>query len=155
MSAIRGLYAYLASIQIEFVNEAGQNVSVGACDLHQLGNMLQSADMPKRLLLPIGNQSASETQLALCGDSEIEWTVCDLLMWKPAAQGVGLAEVAADLVRYCGAYADKFKTIRQSCPSSFALKNARIDAPDVHDFPSGGESSTLGVRVWLVFTEDI
>lgn len=153
MSAIRGLYAYLASIQIEFTSETGQSVSVGALDLHQLGNSVQSADMPKRLLLPVGNQSANESQFAICGNSEVEWVVCDLMLWRPVAQGIGLIDVAADLVRYTGAYADKLKTIRCSIPPNVMLKNVRIDAPDIHDFAVGAESQAFGVKVWLTFAE--
>lgn len=159
MSQIRTVYANLAAQSVTFTKEAGGTVTVAARDLHQLPNAaLQAADAPVRLLLPYSN--ATETRDGMFASLDTvgrgEWYIADLLLWKPGALGAGIAEVAADLVRYQAAYAEMLRGFRDcgivGGNSDVELLGWRF-VPGLYDWPIGGNVWWQGVMIVLQVLE--
>jgi hypothetical protein len=102
MSGLVDLYAALAAIP---VSAAGKTPTVYAVDA--LPTAVQTAQLPCRVLLPLGGRLRAEATgaLALGGGQRIRWRLTDVLLWSPVGQGRSLAEHSAALVAYCDAYA--------------------------------------------------
>lgn len=158
MSQIRTVYSNLAALSVTFTRESGGSITVGAKDLDELPNSVAAADAPVRLLLPYANTTETrDGQFAsLDRVGRQEWFLSDLLLWKPAPLGSGIAESAADLVRYQGAYFEMLRDWRDcgivGGDSDVELIGWRA-APGVYDWPIGGNAWWQGVMITLQVLE--
>ena len=105
MSQIRTIYSNLAAQSVTFTRENGASVTVTARDLHQLPVSVNAADAPLRLVLPYSTDTEGRDGAFASLDTigRMDWYIVDLLLWKPGTLASGIAESAADLVRYQGA----------------------------------------------------
>lgn len=158
MGQIRTVYSNLAAKTVAFTKEAGGLVSLTAKDLHQLPNAVQPADAPARLLLPYANlvEARDGRFASLDRVGRVEWFIADLLLWKPGALGAGIAESAADLVRYQDAYAEMLRDWRDcgivGGSSDVELLGWRF-VPGLYDWPIGSNTWWQGAMVTLQVLE--
>ena len=141
MSQIRTIYSNLAGQSVSFTTEAGVAVVVSAKDLHQLPVSVNAADAPLRLLLPYSTDTEGRDGAFASLDTigRMDWYLADLLLWKPGTLASGIAESAADLVRYQGAYAEMLRSMRAMgvTTSDVELIDWRA-RPGLYDWPIGG-----------------
>lgn len=157
MGQIRQVYANLAAKTVTVAREAGGSVTVPAKDLHQLPNTVAPADAPTRLLLPYANGVEANGEFAdLAGMGGTRWRVVDLLLWKPGTLGAGIAESAADLLRYEDAYIEMLRTFRDGGivggGSDVELIKWAL-RPGLYDWPIGGNTWWQGVMSTLEVLE--
>jgi hypothetical protein len=158
MSQIRTIYSNLAAQSVTFTKEAGGSVTVTAKDLDELPSAVQAADAPTRLLLPYANTTETRDGQFASLDSvgRQEWFLSDLLLWKPAPLGSGIAESAADMIRYQGAYFEMLRSFKDcgivGGDSDVELIGWRA-IPGVYDWPIGGDSWWQGVMITLQVLE--
>lgn len=158
MGQIRTVYSNLAALGVTFTRESGASVTVAAKDLDELPNAVQAADAPVRLVLPYANTTETRDGQFASLDSvgRVEWFISDLLLWKPASLGSGIAESAADLVRYQGAYYEMLRSFKDcgivGGDSDVELIGWRA-VPGVYDWPIGGNAWWQGVMMTLQVLE--
>jgi hypothetical protein len=95
---------------------AGQVITVGSVGVTALSgadlpDSIESAQLPIRLLLPVGGKAAGTLQgfRTFGGGGQtpvltIDWILTDLLVWRALGAGVGLTDLAPELIAYCAAY---------------------------------------------------
>jgi hypothetical protein len=130
-------------------------------DLDELRANQETAVLPVRLLLPFGNFDASgrigETRMATIPGNvmRVSWSVRDLLLWRPIAQGEGLYTVADDMVAYAGAYVAAF--VNRSGIQRKLTDQAYIDnitaTPGIYEYPESGGRFYFGVNCILSVVE--
>ena len=132
MSVITQVYDALSDVVVTTTG----GVTPRAYDLHELPQSVNTAQLPCRLLLPVGNEPGEGregTFIAVGTSMVIIWTINDLMLWQPINQGLGLKEFAPELVDYCGKYWDMVRTFR--CPATnTALESANM-TPGVYEWP--------------------
>lgn len=152
MSQIRTIYSNLAGQSVSFTTEAGVAVVVSAKDLHQLPVSVNAADAPLRLLLPYSTDTEGRDGAFASLDTigRMDWYLADLLLWKPGTLASGIAESAADLVRYQGAYAEMLRSMRAMgvTTSDVELIDWRM-RPGLYDWPIGSNTWWQGCMVIL------
>lgn len=156
MSVVRTIYTNLAASQVTFATEAGPTVTVSARDLSTLLNTVNAADAPIRLILPysVGTELTNGHWLTPANRIQVDWSINDLMLWKPGQLGSGIAEVAGDLVRYQGAYAEMIRGMVRMGISTHQVKLIEWRMkPGVFDWPIGSRTYWQGVMVFLKVTE--
>lgn len=156
MSQARALYSTLAATAITFARESGSSVTVTAKDLHQLPNAVQAADAPARLLLPYSVTTKADGQF-LTVDTILAatWVITDLLLWKPGTLGAGIADSAADLVRYQAAYLEAMRSLA-SMGGLAGVEVLSIELrPGLYDWPIGSNTWWQGVMASITVLEEL
>lgn len=156
MSVVRQIYTNIAASPVAFTTEAGDAVSVAAWDLHQIRPRVAQADLPARLLYPMGPYSAASPSeyVAIGTGSTVKWRILDDMLWLPATSGNAIWDVMPDLVRYAGAYADMIALMRQPVPGAVAGSRTTLEGWDIAPaLIQWGETSYFGVRVSLTVQE--
>jgi len=147
-SLIAEIYQKLAELSVA---AGGKTVTVYS--LSTLPNSVASANLPARLLLPVITGEGGARQVTVMNTQNkfiVSWTLTDLLLYQPAAQGTGIAQVANPLVTYCADYlaALRLKIVGMGIDSITA-------EPDVYEYPQGSGSVYFGVRVSLTVKDII
>lgn len=157
MSQIRQLYTNLAGMTVSFTTEADGSVTVPCYDLHQLPNSVQAADTPCRLLLPYSSVTNAKNGMYASLDTigQINWSIGDLLLWKPGALGKGIGQVAADLVRYQGAYAEALRYFKAMGTTDSVVIEGWSFEPGLWNWPIGSDVWFQGVMIQLVVLEEM
>lgn len=76
-------------------------------ELDEFKRAVDSADTPARVFLPSLDGDVHTVEVSRLGSGvrqQVNWTVRDLLMYKPAEEGMGWLEVDSSLDDYCHAY---------------------------------------------------
>lgn len=109
MSNISSIYSSIAGFQVSV-----GSVTPTVRNINQLRTKVNSADAPIRLLLPVSptTEASDFGFIALGKLANVTWKVTDLLLWKPVAQGSGIAECAEDLMTYTAAYMEAIRSNR-------------------------------------------
>ena len=123
MSTIRAIYAHLAQQPI-----AVDGVTPAAFDLAQLPSYVDSAMLPCRLLTPMNPRSeAREFGFTALGKlAKVTWHLTDLLLWREAATGIGLEDIAPLLIDYVAAYMAMLRQHRSMGQTQAHLISARF-----------------------------
>lgn len=149
MSVIRDIYATLAT-QIVTVNDITPRVF----DLHQLPNQVQRASLPCRLLVPMAPRGEARdfNFIALGRTAMVTWRITDLLLWRAAASGKGLQDIAETLVGYAGAYVEMLRLNRAMGQTMAHITNARF-VYGTFEWPDQGGDEYDGVSCELDIEE--
>lgn len=147
MSAIATAYAALAA-----ANVTVGSITPTAYAPDALPNSGETAILPLRVLDPfqIGDRAQFGFSLQDRG-ATVLWTIVDLLLWEQVGQGRGAQDVALDLIKYCGAYAEMIRahdTIATQC--YITRVSPRIM---VLDWPRGSDVWFYAVEVTLTIEE--
>lgn len=149
MSNLSGIYDALAAMNVT-LNAA----VVPVFNYDELPDSIQTAQLPCRLLHPLGEQPAgSTTPFTLSGTGlQFGWTIFDLFLLRPVGQGIGLVDAAPDLVAYVEAYATALKASIKLVGHSATITGGTFD-PAIFAYPRGGAAIYFGVMVTLRITE--
>ena len=133
------------------------SVTPTSYDLDELPESIHTAQLPCRLLLPVGNDNAGEGRdgefIAIGTGITINWTIKDLLLWQVSEQGRGLSEFAPKLVEYCGKYADAMRSFK--CPYANSALESFSMMPGMYEYPAGSGNWYAGVMCYLQIKEVI
>ena len=151
MSEITSIYTALEAVTV--TTTGGDTPTVYGLD--DLKQSMESADMPCRLLLPVGDDTRGEgrdAQFVSIGTTmTVDWIVSDLMLWKATEQGLGLREFAPELVDYCGKYLDAMRSFK--CPSSNSSLSGVSMIPGIYEWPSMSNKYYSGVLCQLTIHE--
>jgi hypothetical protein len=141
-TSISAIYSAVASLAPK-VNSK----TIKVYPLTALPNSVPSSALPARLLLPVGAGEGGSTNVTLLEDDNhalVSWTISDLLLYKPVAQGVGLSEVGDVLVDYCEDYLKSLVDARLG----YGLSSVTV-TPGLYQYPAGSGNEYYGALVTL------
>ena len=148
MSRISDIYAHIAAQPVRV-----GRVTPTAFALSDLPNVIESAHLPCRVLVPTGSRLGSGSYERVgfgpSGVATVDWQVTDMLLWRAVAQGQGLKDIAATLIAYAGAYAEMTRSLHYA---QWNVTNLALTA-QVIEWPQGGERLFDGVIATLTITE--
>ena len=143
-SNILAIYNTLAATEIT-VN----TIAVTVYDADQLPNSVPAANLPVRMLTPLApfglEAGATSTVIPMGGSTPyiVDWTIADIMLWKPVAVDIGVKAHAKELLAYCVQYLEMLKTVNLPIITSVSL------VPDVINYPTQSAHWYYGVRVVL------
>lgn len=150
MSVITNIYAALDAKSVS--TTSGKTPTV--YDLGELPESITTAQLPCRLLLPVGTVPGEGREgefIAIGTGMTIVWQITDLMLWQASEQGLGLREFAPELVDYCGKYLDAMRTFK--CPyQNSALERVSM-IPGEYEWPRGSGRFYAGVLCQLTIRE--
>ena len=150
MSVISDVYTALAAKSV--TTTSGKTPTV--YDLDELLESVNTANLPCRLLLPLGDNAGEgrEGQFINIGSTiVITWQVNDLMLWQASEQGLGLRQFAPQLVDYCGKYIDAMRTFK--CPVANTSLESVYVVPGEYEWPRGSQRYFAGVLCQLQIKE--
>jgi hypothetical protein len=109
-SLLTTIYATIAAQEITVNGQA-----VGCLDLAELRTSLESAVLPTRQLNPFNARGGGGLQTFwTMGDGvrTVDWLITDMLAWRAHAAGMGLEDIAPDLIAYTVQYVELLKQLR-------------------------------------------
>lgn len=109
-SLLTTIYATIAAQDITVNGQA-----VGCLDLAELRTSLESAVLPTRQLNPFNARGGGGLQSFWTlqqGVVTMDWLITDMLAWRAHAAGMGLEDIAPDLIAYTVEYVGLIKTLR-------------------------------------------
>lgn len=123
MSDILSIYATLAT---KAVTVGGITPVIYGLD--RLPDAVEPAMLPCRLLLPMQPRGEGRdwSFIALGNTAKLTWHITDLLLWRGAASGIGLEDIASMLVSYAGAYAEMLRANRSMGQAQAHIVSARF-----------------------------
>ena len=151
-SVLTDIYATIAA---QAITVNGQAVDV--LDLGALPNAVESATLPVRLLQPFNARGEGALQSFWTpgrGVRTIIWGIADLLLWRTSAAGIGLLDIAPDLIAYKVQYADLLSELRDAPQSRWSVTNCTMEV-QTFDYPIDGGRWYDGVICQLQITEII
>lgn len=149
MSAILDIYAALAAKTV-----TADSKTPTVYSLASLPSSVETAQLPCRLLLPVGDNSNEGRDIgfiAIGTTATVNWQVKDLLLWQSTGQGIGLSGFASQLVEYAGAYVDMIRSFKQ--PSTYSNLESVNILPGIFEYPSAGGIFYAGVMCTLTIHE--
>lgn len=148
-SQIEGIYNALVAMSITVDTK-----TPSVYGLTGLPNQVASADLPCRLILALGANAVAGSSTdfyTLGGHQNVVWTMSDLLLWLPAAQGQGVKQVAGALVRYAGKYVDAVKG-KWFMVSGADVEDCKVE-PGMYEYPVGSGNFYYGCLSRLTIRE--
>ena len=118
---------------------------------------VESADCPKRIILPSTEGDVHQWQGVSYGvTSMMTWVIKDLLLYRPAEEGMGWYEVGYALDNYVDSYATKLAAANHSS-TGFCSETAEVLGVSfqvgVFQYPIGAPRSYYGVMATLTIKE--
>ena len=119
-----------------------------------------SADCPARIMLPSTEGDVHSGEPTGTGRTSRQvWVVKDLLLYRPAGEGMGWLEVGYSLDAYCDSYLAKLTAANHNTDTGFCTIGSEVLGWDflvgVHSFPAGSTNRYYGVLVTLRVLEFI
>jgi hypothetical protein len=152
MSQITSIYDALEAITVTTTSGSTPMVY----NLSDLPKNADTARLPARLLLPVGNNPGEGREgsfIAIGATMTITWQISDLMLWQATEQGRGLPEFAPELVDYCGEYMDAMRTFK--CPTSNSALERVTVTPGIYEWPSMSGKYYSGVLCQLEILEHL
>lgn len=155
MSVVRDIFTNLAAQSVAFTTEGGIAVTPTALDLHQIKPRVDVADLPVRLVYPLGPYVAASgaEYVAMGRGTTVRWKLLDDMLWASALSGATIWSVLPDLVRYAGAYADMLADFRQPVAANGSSRTSLEEWDITPAVIQWGETQYLGVRATLTVQE--
>jgi hypothetical protein len=151
-SQLAAIYAALAA-QIVTVGTVPVSAQSGAA----LSDSVESAQLPVRLLLPVGGKAAGSLQgvKTFGGGGKtpvltVDWTLTDLLLWRAIGAGVGLTDLAPELISYCAAYLSVVGPLRTP---TWSVTGITFPAIGGLEWPAQSDRWYSGVQAQLTIRE--
>ena len=133
---------------------------IASWNLSEAHDAVEAADLPTRMLMPFestyaSNQRGTGVTLGPMPLYKVQWGVNELMLYRPANSGLGIAEFAPVLTEYCGAYTNVIANARApQGGGSIVLENWSCQ-PTVIEFPQSSGIWFFGVVSTLVYTENM
>lgn len=151
MSQITAVYAAIAGMTV--TTTGGKTPTV--YNLSSLMNSVETAHLPCRLMLPIGNNPGDGREgqyIAIGTTMTVDWQINDLMLWQTSQQGLGLQEFAPQLIDYCGKYMDAIRSVGKAPASNCTLTSISL-TPGEYNWPAGSDKWFSGVLCQLTIHE--
>ena len=152
MSEILSIYTALGAKIVTTTS----GVTPTVYNLAQLPKSAETARLPARLLLPVGNnpgEGRDAAFIAIGTSMVVTWQIADLMLWEASEHGLGLPGFAQELVDYAGEYLDVMRTFK--CPSTNSTLEMVTATPGVYEWPSMSGKSYSGVLCQLEILEHL
>lgn len=156
-SILPNIYAQLASMIVSYVDKNGQDVQPGVKGLGEIPASVQTAQLPLRILLPIGQGQGGTANLEIMHSPNVKanWVITDLFLLETAAQDEGLYRQAPVLMRYVVAYSEAlgphFQILSGASVESFTISASVV--PSMLEYPQGSGVWFYGVKCDLQVEE--
>ena len=151
-SQLSTIYATIAAATVTV-----GTTTVTALNGATLTESVESAQLPVRLILPIGGQATGSTPTPRTfanrtegGVLVVEWTITDLLLWRGIDAGIGLSDLTPDLVTYCANYLSIVGSLRKARWSVTGITFPMIGGIE---WPMSSNRWYSGVQAQLVIKE--
>lgn len=154
---LSNVYGLLDAMAVTYTDRSGANATPTCYSLSELPASVQTAHLPCRLLLPIGQGASGTNNLTLDNTAmaRAEWQITDLFLLEASARTEGLYIQAPVLMRYVEAYANaialKWRMLYQW--QTEALTTSISILPGEYEYPAGSGTWFYGVKVDLNITE--
>lgn len=148
-SRLRQIYKALEEVHVEL---RGRTVRCRGLD--NLAAQISRANLPLRLLLPVGSSANGRNLTIITADGtgrNATWLIPELCLIATATQGQGLEEYAGDLVDYVVAL-EQAALARRVDFEGFLVNNIAMDT-GIFEWPSGSDVWYFGVRTNYTVTE--
>jgi hypothetical protein len=150
-SQILAIYTAIQALSIT-VNPGAPPVAVTPTVFGLTGtpDSVETAHLPCRILEIFDNrlQTVQARHSTISGtvtpNMEVIWTISDLMLWCPEAQGRGVIDVAYTLVEYCGKYIDVVRS-HEAIIASASIEDCK-PIPGIFEYPT--ESGNFYFGVW-------
>lgn len=156
-SILPTIYNDLENMTVTYTDKASASVTPTVYDLDEIPASVQTAHLPCRILLPIGQgQSGTQTATVLRGAGvQANWTITDLFLLDTAARDAGLYVQAPVLMRYVVAYAEalgkQFQFVHGYSTESLTVSASII--PGMYEYPAGSGVWFYGVKCDVTIDE--
>lgn len=155
-SILSTIYSQLASMSVSYTDRANATATPTVYSLATIPGNIQTAHLPCRLLLPIGQGGGTNNMRILQGAGVVaSWAITDLFLLMTAAQQEGLHAQAPVLISYVMAYARalaaQFRFL--SAPSTETRTISANILPNIWEYPGGSGVLFYGVKVDLIVEE--
>lgn len=158
MSQLATIYQAIADRTIGFALD-GEIYNVPGLALSNLPDAVDSHRFPVRLIIPTGGRGAGQTQGLRTfrqgtqgGVIVVDWTVHDMLFWRGADAGVGLADIAPVLALYMSAYLGDLGSLRTA---TWSVTQISFPAIGGFEWPAESGRAYEGVIAQLTIREII
>lgn len=156
-SILPQVYALLDAMTVTYTDKSGASVSPTCYSLGELKASVQTADLPARLLLPIGLGASGAPNITLGPGNmaQAQWQIVDLFLLAPVTMEQGFYIYAPVLTRYCVAYAEaianKWQFLYQW--QTEAQTNPVSILPGIYEYPAGSGIEYFGVQCTFTVNE--
>ena len=157
MSQLATIITNLAGVNVTVPSTIayGANKTPLAYYLDSLPNQAPAAALPMRLIRAkrsaTGGGHAFHFEFGNAGIVTVTWRVYDVLLWREADSGAGVASHEADLVAYVDAYTTALQVFYT--PTAHSRLVSADFIIEVYEFPEGSEKYYAGVEVALDIEE--
>ena len=149
-SAIVDIYGTFSS---DIAPQVG-SVTPAVRSYDELRENVQSADCPVRLLLTTTGETQGQAAFLTLGKLQtIQWTIEDLLLWRPAGESQGLRRNSDKLILYIRSYLEEIRDNRAPTTQSH-IQTVRC-IPAMVEWPAGTGELYFGVRCIVEIQEVI
>lgn len=156
-SILIDIYNDLESMAVTYLNKASASTTPTVYDLDEIPASIQTAQLPCRILLPIGQGQGGSPNVEILRGAGVkaQWQITDLFLLEAAARDAGLYVQAPVLMRYVVAYTEalgiKFQFIHGANTNSLTI-SASV-TPGMYEFPSGSGAWFYGVKADITIEE--
>ncbi len=114
-------------------------------------------ETPTRIISPLSdkNEGKKATRMTFGNQSQVDWTITDLLLYNNTTDGIGLEDDMHKLVLYQGAYVDAMRTnYKLGFARHVMITDIDIEI-GVYRFPINGDKFYHGAKATLIVHEII
>ena len=156
-SILLDIYDDLEAMTVTYLDKSSASATANCFNLDEIPSSVQTAQLPCRILLPVGQgQGGAPNAQVLAGAGiRATWQVTDLFLLEAAARDAGLYVQAPVLMRYVVAYTEAFgKEFQFAHGFSTESKSLSVSAiPGMYEYPAGSGSWFYGVKCDLTIEE--
>lgn len=148
-SSLREIYKNIEETHVEL---NGDVVRVRGLD--NLKTAVNAANLPLRLLLPVGSSASGKNLMVMTADGSGRngiWTIPELFLLALATSGKGLEEFAGTLVDYVVEFESAF-LFRRTDAVNYVYNNLALET-GMYEWPIGSEVWYFGCRAIHTVTE--
>lgn len=155
-SILSTIYSQLAAMTVSYTDRTGASATPTVYSLATIPAHVETAQLPCRILLPIGQGGGTNNLRVLNGSGVVaSWSITDLFLLCPEAQQEGLYIQAPVLISYAGAWA---RAIGQqyrflSAPSTETRTITAAILPGMWEYPTQSGVFYYGVKCDLAVEE--
>jgi hypothetical protein len=158
-SILPQIYDALDNMTVSYTDRNGATATPTVYDLDELPGSVETAHLPCRLLMPLGQGRSGTPNLVLGPGNmaQAAWQVTDLFLLETMARTEGAYVHAPVLMRYVTAYAaalaNKWQILYQW--QTEALTSTAAITPGIYEYPAGSGVYFYGVKVDININETI
>ena len=156
-SVLLDIYNDLEGMTVSYLNKSNVVTNPNCYDLDEIPASVSTAQLPCRILLPIGQGQGGSPNVVIERGAGVRatWNITDLFLLETAARDAGLYIQAPVLMRYVVAYSEalgiKWQFVHGWNVESLALSASVI--PGMYEYPAGSGVWFYGVKCDLTIEE--